>query len=129
MALKYPNELPDLGAPLNAEALYVVFPDYPVSTEYGYTDMVGHAGALLIASNGLTKYFEFGRYAPNGNMRNISVSNTVIDANGKSTESSLKTVLSELASRTGKNTRIRAAYFLSVDFEKMKLKVYNLLTV
>jgi len=124
MALAYPNDTPDLGRPLNSEALYVVFPDYPINTDtwYGYTTMVGHAGVLLIAANGLTKYYEFGRYPPgnNGKTRNIRVSNTIIDQNGKSTKESLRTVLSELSTGTGKGTRIRAAYFLSVDFNKMK---------
>ena len=122
MPLSSPNSIPDLAAPLNAEALYIVYPDYPVNTDtwYGYTTQVGHAGALLIGATGLTKYYEFGRYSPGGSVRNVPVPNTEIDGNGKSTPESLKAVLTTLASSSGKNTRIRAAYFLSVDFEKMK---------
>ena len=123
MALLYPNDVPDASAPLDAEALYVVYPDYPVNTDswYGYTTLVGHAGALLISSTGLTKYYEFGRYPPGvaGRVRSVTVPTTVSDANGKATPDSLKAVLSKLASSSGKNTRIRAAYFLNVDFEKM----------
>lgn len=126
MPLLYPNDTPDAAAPLNAEALYVVYPDYPVNTDswYGYTTLVGHAGVLLIAANGLTKYYEFGRYPPGnlGRTRNVTVPNTTIDANGKSTSSSLAAVLKKLSTSSGKNTRIRAAYFLNVDFDKMNAK-------
>lgn len=124
MQFASPNSVPDLAAPLNGEALYVVYPDYPVNTDtlYGYTTLVGHAGALLIAANGLTKYYEFGRYPPGvaGRVRNVRVTNVVIDGNGKATPDSLKAVLATLAASSGKGTRIRAAYFLSVDFQKME---------
>jgi hypothetical protein len=126
--LANPNSVADLAAPLNGEALYIVYPDYPINTDswYGYTSLVGHAGALLIAANGLTKYYEFGRYPPGdaGRVRNVPVPNVVIDGNGKATPDSLKAVLAELVALTEKHTRkpmrIRAAYFLSVDFQKME---------
>jgi hypothetical protein len=124
VTLANPNSVPDLAAPLNGEALYVVYPDYPINTDswYGYTSLVGHAGALLIAADGLTKYFEFGRYPPGfaGRVRNVPVPNVVIDGNGKATPDSLKAVLATLAASSGKGTRIRAAYFLSVDYLKME---------
>lgn len=124
MPLANPNSVPDLVAPLNGEALYVVYPDYPINTDtwYGYPSLVGHAGALLIAANGVTKYYEFGRYPPGnaGRVRNVPVPNVVIDGNGKATPDSLKAVLATLAASSGKGTRIRAAYFLSVDFLKMQ---------
>jgi len=127
--LANPNSVPDLAAPLNGEALYIVYPDYPINTDswYGYTTLAGHAGALLIAANGLTKYYEFGRYPPgdSGRVRNVRVSNAVIDQNGKATPDSLKEILAELAAYTEKHTLqsmcIRAAYFLNVDFQKMEL--------
>jgi hypothetical protein len=124
LPLANPNSVPDLAAPLNGEALYVVYPDYPINTDswYGYTSLVGHAGALLIAANGLTKYYEFGRYPPGvaGRVRNVPVTNVVIDGNGNAPPDSLKAVLAELSTTSGKHTRIRAAYFLSVDFQKME---------
>lgn len=105
-------------------ALLIVYPDYPVNTDtfYGYTTLVGHAGVLLIKSDGLTKYYEFGRYDPekNGLVRNISIPNASIDSNGKPTKSSLKPILSGLSTKAGKGTRIRAALFINMDFEKMR---------
>ncbi len=93
MPLTNPNSVPDLAAPLNGEALYVVYPDYPINTDswYGYTSLVGHAGALLIAADGLMKYVEFGRYPPGvaGRVRKVPVPNVVIDGNGKATPDSL----------------------------------------
>lgn len=105
------------------EALLITYPDYPVNTDtlYGYTEMVGHAGILLIKQNGLTKYYEFGRYdsAMNGLVRNQIIPDAEIASDGKATSSSLKEILSTLSIKSGKGTRIRAAYFINMDFEKM----------
>ena len=107
----------------NDEALLITYPDYPVNTDsfYGYTEMVGHAGVLLIKQSGLTKYYEFGRYDPamNGVVRNQTIPNAVIGSDGKATPSSLKEILSTLSTKSGKSTRIRAAYFIKMDFEEM----------
>jgi hypothetical protein len=107
----------------NSGASLITYPDYPVNTDtlYGYTTMVGHAGVLLIKSDGLTKYYEFGRYDPakNGKVRNQSIPNAEIASNGKATPSSLKKILESLSTKSGKGTRIRAAYFINVDFDKM----------
>ena len=120
-AFASPN-LPDSEAPENSEAIYIVFPDYPINVDkfYGNFDNVGHAGVLLISSSGLTKYYEFGRYSPGGQMRKITVSNVKIDENGKATSDSLKKVLSQLSSKAGQKGKIRGAYFLNMDFHKMK---------
>jgi len=110
----------------NSGALLITYPDYPVNTDsfYGNTDMVGHAGVLLIRADGLTKYYEFGRYDPakQGKVRNIRVLNAAIASDGRATPSSLKNILGELSAgpeSPGKGTRIRAAYFINVDFDKM----------
>jgi hypothetical protein len=107
----------------NSGALLITYPDYPVNTDtfYGYTAMVGHAGVLLIKSDGFTKYYEFGRYDPakNGKVRNQSIPNAEIASNGKATPSSLKKILEILCTKSGQDTRIRAAYFINIDFDKM----------
>ena len=107
----------------NSGALLITYPDYPVDTDtwYGYTTMVGHAGVLLIRFDGFTKYYEFGRYdePKHGVVRNQSVPNAVIASDGRATPESLKNILSVLSTKSGKKTRIRAAYFINVDFDKM----------
>ncbi|MEG4065427.1 hypothetical protein [Microcoleus sp. SVA1_A1] len=107
----------------NSSALLITYPDYPVNTDtfYGYTTLVGHAGVLLIKSNGLTKYYEFGRYDPakNGLVKNRRIPNAQITSDGKPTTSSLKNILSILSTESGKGGRIIAAYFINVDFDKM----------
>lgn len=107
----------------NSGALLITYPDYPVNTDtyYGYTTMVGHAGVLLIRFDGFTKYYDFGRYdaAKKGEVRNQPVPNAVIASDGKATPESLKNILSVLSTKSGKKTRIRAAYFINVDFDKM----------
>jgi hypothetical protein len=122
----------------NGGALLITYPDYPVNTDtfYGYTSMVGHAGVLLIKQNSLTKYYEFGRYdlAMNGEVRTQTIPDAEIGGDGKPTSSSLKKILSILSTKSGKNTRIRAAYFIGVDFDKMLAQAvsnqprYNILT-
>jgi hypothetical protein len=107
----------------NSAALLITYPDYPVNTDsfYGYTTMVGHAGVLLIKHDGRTKYYEFGRYNGNmnGEVRNQTITNAEIGSDGRATRSSLKNILAQLSAKSGRNGRIRAAYFIKVDFDKM----------
>ncbi len=110
----------------NSGALLITYPDYPINTDtfYGYTMLAGHAGVLLIRSDGFTKYYEFGRYDPanNGMVRNQIVPNAQIASDGKTTPTSLKSILSILSTKSGSGGRIRAAYFINVDFDKMLAK-------
>lgn len=110
----------------NSAALLITYPDYPVNTDtfYGYTTLVGHAGVLLVKFDGFTKYYEFGRYDPakKGLVRNQVVSNAQIGSDGRTTTASLKKILSTLSTKSGKGGRIRAAYFINVDFDKMLAK-------
>jgi hypothetical protein len=110
----------------NSGALLITYPDYPINTDtfYGYTTLAGHAGVLLVRSDGLTKYYEFGRYDPanNGLVRNQVVPNAQIASDGRTTPTSLKNILSILSTKSGKGGRIRAAYFINVDFDKMLTK-------
>lgn len=107
----------------NSGALLITYPDYPVNTDtfYGYTTLVGHAGVLLIRFDGFTKYYEFGRYDPakNGQVRSYSIPNSEIGGDGKATSLSLKMILLKLSQQSGKGGRIRAAYFINLDFDKM----------
>lgn len=120
---KHANFTEMLNTMENSGALLITYPDYPVNTDafFGYTTMVGHAGVLLIKSDGLTKYYEFGRYDPamKGEVRNQSIPNAAIASDGRTTPTSLKNILSVLSTKSGKGTRIRAAYFINVDFDKM----------
>lgn len=114
----------DSAPPYAGEALLIVYPDYPVNTDtfYGYTTLVGHAGVLLISPSGVTKYFEFGRYDPqkNGVIRAISpIPNVQIDADGKASAASLSEVLKVLSHSSGKDGRIRAAYFVRMNYDEM----------
>jgi hypothetical protein len=113
---------PALAGDFSGLAILIVFPDYPVNTDtfYGYTTQVGHAGVLLIKKDGLTKYYEFGRYdaAKKGEVRKVTIPNVSMSG-GKPTDVSLKAVLKDLSSKSGHNGRIRAALFLSMDFDAM----------
>ena len=106
----------------NAEALMIVYPDYPINTDsfYGYTDFAGHAGVLLVREDGLTKYYEFGRYdaEKRGQAIRRAISNAKI-ANGVATQESLTIILRELSNAAGKAGRIRAAYFINLNFDSM----------
>ncbi len=107
----------------DSEALYVVYPDYPVNTDSwnGDTTLVGHAGVLLIKNDGLTKYYEYGRYddAQIGQVKNRTVPNVTIGSNGFATVNSLAEVLKKLSEVSGREGRIRAAYFINLNFNMM----------
>ena len=113
---------PKLCAQENAEALLIVYPDYPINTDsfYGYTELVGHAGVLLIAEDGLTKYYEFGRYDDDkqGQVIRRRIPNAKI-RNGTAALESLQLILQELSDSAGKGGRIRAAYFVNMNFNAM----------
>lgn len=112
----------DAPAPYNGEGILIAYPDYPVNTDswYGNAQNVGHAGALMISPTGVTQYFEFGRYPPgNGTTRKVPISNATIGANGKATPASLKPILRKLSDFSGKRGRIRAAYFVNMDYAAM----------
>lgn len=115
---------PDSSEGYKDQALLIVYPDYPIDTDswYGYTEQVGHAGVLLIKHTGLTKYYEFGRYKPAGKrgmVRNKKISDVQISSDGSIVKSTLKKVLRELARKSGKKTRIRAARFIQMNFDDM----------
>ncbi|MEW4341615.1 hypothetical protein AB1J03_09700 [Vibrio diabolicus] len=75
---------------------------------------LGHAGVLFInGSNGVTKYYEYGRYDPKGNgwvkkIRNLP--DVKIDPKGSITKESLTKVLSVISIKAGQRGNISAAY-------------------
>ena len=112
-----------VAADTNGSAMMVVYPDYPINTDtfYGYARNAGHAGVLLINEQGLTKYFEFGRYDKDkiGVVRNITISNVEMK-DKRPTVDSLKKVLGQLSKKSGKGGRIRAAWFIHMDFDAIE---------
>ncbi|GAA4467330.1 peptidoglycan-binding protein [Novipirellula rosea] len=118
-------------ASLRDAAILVVFPDYPhTDSLYGYTDAVGHAGVLLIDRSGLTKYYDFGRYAnggedpSDGRVERITVPNVAMES-GMPTEASLKNLMSRLSERMQSQANgnplqpIRGALFRNMNFGQM----------
>ena len=111
--------------PDGRDGILVVFPDYKVDTETRLGKQpLGHAGVLLIDNKtGLTKYYEYGRYATSdgtkGRVRNVTISNVVIDPEtGKPTQASLNKVLGQISKKSGQGGRIQGAY-VEGDFDKM----------
>ncbi len=90
------------------------FPDFLVGTPSGPVPELGHAGILLIrGSDGLTKYYEYGRYDPPQNLGLVrvgSIPNVQMQANGKPTDESLKKVLKAISEKSGGKSNIAAAF-------------------
>ncbi|MDG1583143.1 hypothetical protein [Pseudomonas sp. GOM6] len=98
----------------------VVFPDYLIHID-GYeaelfgrkikipsqkAPYLGHAGVLIVnGKTGLTKYYEYGRYGPNGKTRSGSIPDVSLKG-GMIIESSLKRTLRAISSQHGQAGRI-----------------------
>lgn len=127
----------------------IVFPDYRISVEtpsasidvlpYFEFDNVkiekskqklsnlGHAGILLInGRNGLTKYYEYGRYdsANRGIVRRIRLPDAEVNQNGVIPKS-LIPPLRKISRTTGKGGRIEGVFIEAEDvFEKVHNKLH-----
>jgi hypothetical protein len=74
---------------------------------------LGHAGVLFInGKNGLTKYFEYGRYdrAALGVTRQVTIPDVAIDPKGRPTYKSLCKTLHQISTVAGQGGRISGAY-------------------
>ena len=117
-----------MNNPMNAidpdgkDGVYIVFPDYKISTPVGKLSGLGHAGVLLIDNkSGFTKYYEYGRYDAEGKglVRTQTVPNVIIGNDGKPTQESLNKTLSTISDKAGQGGRIEGAYIKSDDFDIM----------
>jgi len=73
---------------------------------------LGHAGILFISgANGLTKYYEYGRYDPAayGLVRKTSIPDVKLSG-GRPTARSLSATLAAVSQKSGQSTRIMGAY-------------------
>ena len=123
--------------PDGRDAVGIVYKGYEVNTGMGFKLPLGHAGVLLInENNGLTRYYEYGRYDPRspgiigealpkmeGNVRNVTVPNVEIADNGKPTPESLEKVYSYLSRHSGQGKEVDVQYYEDADFRKMEAYV------
>ena len=131
-AEKYANFTPYnyvLNNPINAidpdgkDAILIAYPDYKIETPVGKIGGLGHAGVLLIDNKtGATRYYEYGRYDAEGKglVRSVKISNVKIGKDGKPTVESLNKVLAQLSQKAGHGGKIRGAYVISDQYDKMK---------
>lgn len=89
-----------------------LFPDNVVIPESkNKVAELGHAGVLFInGAKGTTKYYEYGRYAPQGIVRKLSISDVQIAMGGHPTKLSLSYTLSQISAKSGQGGRIMGAY-------------------
>ena len=107
--------------PSGLAGCYVLFPDYPIqlSSRVYATGLGGHAGILTYDDTGFTRYYEYGRYAPNGagiigealdgsqgNVRRVTVPNLAMNPDGSPTAESLDLLKKSLSERAGRGTRV-----------------------
>ena len=110
----------------------MVFPDYQIHLD-GYegeffgrkfkipsqkAPYLGHAGVLLInGKTGLSKYYEYGRYAPKGKTRAGMIPDVVLKG-GMITENSFKKTLWYIATHHGQKGKISGAVLRGAVFDK-----------
>jgi len=105
--------------PLGLAACYVLFRDYPVQYAEGQTStwLGGHAGILTYDENGVTRYYEFGRYSPrdqriigarspqdDGNVRKQAIPNLTMGKDGRPSAASTQNLREALSVRAGQGT-------------------------
>ena len=103
--------------PDGQDAIYIAFPQYKANG----IPHTGHAGVLLINNhNGVTKYYEYGRYDKEklGITRNLIIPDVKIK-DGKPTPESLNKVLRSISKQAGHNGNIEGAYIKSDNFTIM----------
>lgn len=110
----------------------MVFPDYLIHID-GYeaeifgrkitipaqkAPYLGHAGVLVVnGKTGLTKYYEYGRYGPNGKTRSGLIPDVTLKG-GMITESSLKKTLRAVSSKHGQSGRIAGVVLRGQVFDQ-----------
>jgi RHS repeat-associated protein len=125
-----------LGNPLRyvdpdgEEAISITYPGYQVGVRGDFSLLLGHAGVVVVAKDGSTHYFEYGRYnGPNGMMRNagkdnISTPDVQRDASGNITADSMKALLSVLSTASGKGGEVDALVYRDTDSQDAMLLSY-----
>jgi RHS repeat-associated protein len=123
--------------PDGEEAIAINYPNYPVGVRGDFTLPLGHAGVVMVARDGSTHYFEYGRYEPagaggdaaQGIIRNAGPTNTPTpalqrDASGKFTPESMKNLLQVLSDASGKHGGVEAAIFGTTEVQDMAMEAY-----
>jgi hypothetical protein len=106
----------------NSGALLITYPDYPVDTDtwYGYTTMVGMLVFFLLGLMVLQSTTNLVVTTSQTWCRKKSIcSHAVIASDGRATPAKPQEHFGWLSADSRKKTRIRAAYFINVDFDKM----------
>jgi RHS repeat-associated protein len=115
------------------EAVAVLYPNYQVGLPRGYTAPLGHAGVVMVARDGSTHYFEYGRYSPagaggdvaQGTVRNAGPTPSVQrDASGRITPESMKALLGTLSGAAGKGGVVEAAVFDTNEVQDAAMEAY-----
>ena len=97
-------------------AIPVVFPDFKAHSDEINSDVPsGHAGMLIVnGANGVTAYYEYGRYDPPANFGLVRLQPVPNAASGAGlTVRALKPVFRRLSAVSGHAGRLRAAWISS----------------
>jgi RHS repeat-associated protein len=119
------------------EAIAILYPNYEVGVHGSFTLPLGHAGVVMVAKDGSTSYFEYGRYSPSGAggdvaqgiVRNAGPTGAPTpsvqrDASGKITPESMKALLGKLSTAAGKNGIVEAAVFDTTEVQDAAMEAY-----
>jgi len=111
--------------PDGEETIAVYYPGYQVGVHGNFTLPFGHAGVVIVAKDGSTHYFEYGRYhGPMGEVRNTATPSVQRDASGTITPDSMKSLLGTLSASSGKGGETDALVYQTADIEEMVMQAY-----
>ncbi|MGO2258341.1 MAG: RHS repeat-associated core domain-containing protein [Hafnia alvei] len=116
--------------PLGLAVCKALFPDYPIEDSPGKTSawLGGHGGVLGYDNKGVTRYYEYGRYAPStkgiigstlpcddGNVRKVTIPNLTIGSDGNPTKESWNKLKKSLSAAAEHNTPVELTCSQTAD--------------
>jgi RHS repeat-associated protein len=105
--------------PFGLDAIEIRFNLYPIAIG-GVKIPLAHYAVIAVSKTGVTKYYEYGRYVPKGEVRARGpIPNLTMGKDGKPTKESLDKLYGFVAAQYGKGTSISPTYHDDADFDKV----------
>jgi RHS repeat-associated protein len=112
--------------PDGQEAIAIQYPGFEVHSRNSLPGVpLGHGGVVIVAKDGSTHYFEYGRYAgPDGLMRTQPTPPVERDATGDITPESMTNLLKALSQEAGRGGQVDALVIQTTELQDDVMEAY-----